>query len=50
MRLRVGLLCTSLSGGTRSTHQENRGFSTQLSNRLLDLCEAKEMDHWDMPS
>jgi hypothetical protein len=48
-RLRVGPLCTLLSGGTRSTHRENRGFRTQLSNRLPDLCEAKETDPWDMP-
>jgi hypothetical protein len=48
MSLRVALLCTSLSGGTRSTHRENRGFRTQLSNRLPDLYEEKKTDPWDI--
>jgi hypothetical protein len=33
MRLRVGPLCTSLSGGTRCTHRENRGFLTRAQIR-----------------
>jgi hypothetical protein len=34
MRSRVGLLCTSLSGGTMSTRRENRGFASgQIPHR-----------------
>jgi hypothetical protein len=42
MKFQVGPLCTSLSGGTQSTHRENRGFHTLLLNRLPDLCKQKK--------